>query len=195
MRPLLVTIIAACVASGAQAAECDPGKAPGDMTHEEALKVYQCIADELYAGYNEVDPGWKHADIVGDYRDWVQVSTIPAAPGFHGGRFLVTWVNETGAEAYTQYAEDPQIPVGTLIAKESFQVTEAGELQRGPLFLMEKVETEASPDTMGWYYMAVAPNGNPMGIDPWKDCNECHVGNFGHQGGLGYPVEEARLPN
>jgi len=24
-------------------------------------------------------------------------------------------------------------------------------------------------------------------------CSECHMGNFGHQGGLGYPVEEARI--
>lgn len=193
MRTRIAAILAASVASGAQAADCDPGKAPAEMSHEEALSVYQCFADQLHAGYNGVDASWQPAGMVKDYRDWVQVSTIPAAPGFHGGRFLVTWVNETGAEAYTQYAEDPEIPIGTLIAKESFQVTDAGELKPGPLFLMEKVPTEKSRDTMGWYYMAVAPDGNPMGIDPWKDCNECHVGNFGHQGGLGYPVEEARL--
>jgi hypothetical protein len=133
-------------------------------------------------------PSWRA------YRGWTPVSRVPAAPGFHGARFLLTWVNEVGDEAYLQYAEDPEIPVGTLIAKESFEVGD-GRVVRRPLFLMEKVAEETSPDTMGWYYMMVGADGAPQGIDPWANCNECHMGNFGHQGGLGYPVEEARITN
>ena len=43
--------------------------------------------------------------------------------------------------------------------------------------------------------MAVAPNGAPMAVPVMTACNECHVQNFGHQGGLGYPVPEARIGN
>jgi hypothetical protein len=92
-----------------------------------------------------------------------------------------------------QYAEDPQIPVGTMIAKESFQINDAGEVVHGPLFLMKKVPVEQSADTLGWHYMMVGADGQPQGIDPWTACKECHVGTFGHQGGLGYPVEEVRV--
>ena len=177
----------------AASAACDPGKPGDDLTGEEAQAVYECISADLHARYNKGNKRWIPAEFVSDYRDWTPVSSFPAAPGFHGGRFLVTWVNETGAAEYMRYAEDPAIPAGTLIAKESFQVTDAGKVRFGPLFLMQKVEAGKSPETDDWYYMAVAPNGSPMAVDVISACSECHKGNFGHQGGLGYPVEDARV--
>ena len=183
------------LSSAAQAA-CDPGK-PGDqLTGAEAQAVYDCLRDDLHAGYQKGDKGWINADWVADYRNWTRASTFPANPGFHGGRFLLTYVSAPGAEEYLKYKdEDVNIPAGTVIAKESFAVDKAGKARKGPLFLMEKVAEGRSPETMDWYYMAVAPDGTPMRLDVMKACNECHMGNFGHQGGLGYPVEEARVKN
>jgi len=85
------------------------------------------------------------------------------------------------------------IPAGTVIAKESFAVTDKGKVQKGPLFLMQKVAAGTSPETMDWYYMAVAPNGTPMAVPVMTACNRCHMGNYGDRGGLGYPIEEARI--
>ena len=107
----------------------------------------------------------------------------------------MTRVNETGFGDYTKYAEDPTIPAGTLIAKESFSVTDDGTVRPGPLFFMEKVAAGISPETSDWYYYAVAPNGQPMAVNVIAACSDCHMGNFGHQGGMGYPVEDARLSN
>lgn len=185
-------LVAGAFPAGAQDA-CNPGKPGSELTGEEAQAVYDCIADELNAGYLQGEKKDFPEEFVQEYRDWSQASKLPAAPGFHGGRFLLTWVNPTGFDAYVQYAEDPTIPSGTVIAKESFSVGDDGSVQHGPLFIMQKVEQGRSPETQDWFYMAVAPNGSPMGIDVMTACNECHVGNFGHQGGLGYPVEEARL--
>lgn len=195
IRAALAAIGGLALAGAAEAADCDPGKAPGELSGDEAQAVYDCIKDELHAGYTAGAAEGRHAELAGAYRGWTPASRVPAAPGFHGGRFLLTWVNDVGDEAYLQYAEDPEIPVGTLIAKESFEVSDEGKVVRGPLFLMEKVAEEKSPDTNGWYYMMVGADGAPQGIDPWVNCNECHMGNFGHQGGLGYPVEEARITN
>ena len=172
---------------------CKTGKAADEMTLEDAKKAYECIGDKLHAGYMKGKKYWIPADVVKDYRNWELVSTAPAAPGWHGERFLVTYVNKTGADAYKKYAEDPVIPAGTWIAKESFSVTKKGKVRRGPLFLMQKVEAGKSPKTMDWYYMMVAPNGRPQAVNVFKACSECHMENFGHQGGLGYPVEEARV--
>jgi len=178
----------------AEAQSCDPGKAGTDLTHEEAQAVYDCIKADLHAGYMKGDKRWIPADYVANYRDWTPVSRMPANPGFHGGRFLLTYVTEPGAQEYMQYKdEDVNIPAGTVIAKESFAVSDAGKVEKGPLFLMRKVEAGKSPETMDWYYMAVAPNGSPMAVPVMTACNECHMGNFGHQGGLGYPVEEVRI--
>ena len=181
-------------APAAGAAECDPGKAGTKLTRAEAQKVYDCIAADLHAGYMIGAKRWVPGGYVADYRNWTPVNTMPANPGFHGGRFLLTWVNTVGAEEYLKYAdENVNVPPGTVIAKESFEVTDAGEVQKGPLFIMEKVVAGVSPETDDWFYMMVAPNGQPQAVPVITACSECHQGNFGHQGGLGYPAEDVRI--
>ena len=177
---------------GARAADCAADKAGSELTGEEAEAIYECLKDTLQAGYAEGDKGWVPAAFVTDYPAWTRASSIPAAPGFHGGRFLVTYVNDTGAEAYLTYGEQ-EIPAGTVITKESFSVGDEGKVTPGPLFIMEKVDAGTSPDTMDWYYMMVAPSGAPQAVNVYKACNECHTGNFGAQQGLGFPVPEARV--
>lgn len=179
------------MAGGALA--CDPGKPGPELTGDEAQAVYDCLAEALHDGYTTGAKQWIPADKVDGYRTWTLASRFPAAPGFHGNRFLVTWVNGVGAAEYMRYAEEPAIPAGTWIAKESFSVTDSGEARPGPLFLMQKVEAETSPETDDWYYMAVTPTGAPMAVDVITACSDCHQGAYGFQGGLGYPVEEARM--
>jgi hypothetical protein len=192
----LGTALAGLAAASPASAQtsCDPGK-PGDqLTYEEAQTVYDCIAADLHAGYANGDKKWIAEEFVLNYRSWVAASTLPANPGFHGGRFLLTFVNPKGAEEYLKYKDaDVNIPAGTVIAKESFAVNGEGKVEKGPLFLMEKVAAGVSPETMDWYYMMVAPNGAPMAVPVVQACSDCHMGNFGHQGGLGYPVEDARV--
>jgi len=181
------------VAVPATAQECNPGKPGFDLTAEEAQAVYDCIDAALLEGYRSGPKMWVPEDFVNDYRGWTQASSFPAAPGFHDGRFLVTWVSDPGAAAYMEYAEEPTIPAGTVIAKESFSVGEDGSVTPGPLFIMQKVAAGVSPDTMDWYYMAVAASGTPMGVNVMTACNQCHVETYGFQGGLGYPVDAARV--
>jgi hypothetical protein len=192
----LTALALTAAAPAAEAQErCDPGTPGAELTGTEAGAVYDCIAEDLQAGYARGDKRWIPEGHVRDYRGWTKASTIPAAPGFHGNRFLLTWVNDTGDDAYLEYAQDPDIPAGTVIAKESFAVDDAGKVQKGPLFLMEKVAAGTSPETDDWHYMAVAPDGTPMAVDVMTACSDCHQGTFGHQGGLGYPVPEARVSN
>lgn len=192
----LVTMLVATLVSGSVEAACDPGKTADEMSHEDASKVYDCIAGDLHKAYMKDDKGWIPAETVANYRNWTRAAKFPAAPGFHGNRFLITWVNQVGAAEYLQYKDEAvNIPAGTIIAKESFAITKDGKVRKGPLFFMEKTAAGKSPKSNDWYYYAVAPNGKPMAIDVYKACSECHMENFGHQGGLGYPVEEARIGN
>lgn len=202
-RTLIGAFAAACVmtlvSTGAHAANCNPSKTlADDMTSEEAQAVYDCLKGKLLKGYNK-NAGKKFgklAEFAKNYRNWTQVAKHPAAPGFHGSRFLMTWVTEPGAAEYLKYKdEDVNIPAGTVIAKESFGISKKGKARLGPLFLMEKVAKGKSPKTMDWYYSAVLPNGKPLKINPVKACSKCHMENFSAQGGLGYPVEEARIGN
>lgn len=175
-------------------AACDV-KVPGyELTGDQAQSVYDCLKAELQAGYQTGAKRWIPEDFVRDYPGWTAASAFPAAPGFHGGRFLVTYVNSVGEEEYLKYKpENVQIPAGTRIAKESFAVDDDGKVATGPLFLMEKVAAGTSPDTDDWFYMMVSPGGVPQAVEVIAACSECHQENFGEQGGLGYPAEEARI--
>ena len=182
--------------SSAAHASCDPGKAGDDLTEDDLRALYACLSDDLHAGYKQGDKRWIPSEFVNNYRSWTPASAFPAAPGFHGNRFLMTYVNEIGAAEYLKYkSENVNVPPGTVIAKESFGVSDDGKVQNGPLFLMQKVAAGISPETDDWFYMAITPAGAPMALDVITACSECHQGAFGEQGGLGYPVEDARITN
>ncbi|WP_425088252.1 cytochrome P460 family protein [Stappia sp.] len=180
-------------ASGVAQAACDVDKPGSELSLAEAATVYHCLEEELHAGYLQGDKRWIPSEFVSDYRGWKAASDFPAAPGFHGQRYLVTFVNPVGEAEYMQFKEEgAAMPAGSVLAKESFMVNDDGKVTKGPLFLMQKVAAGTSPETGDWYYMAVTPGGTPMTMDVVAACSECHQGNFGQRDGLGYPVEEAR---
>ena len=88
------------------------------MTNVDAHAVYLCLADTLGAGYLKGDKRWIPRAFIEDFRSWTPASTLPADPGFHGGRFLFTYVNPVGAEEYLKFAdEDVAMPVGSVDRK------------------------------------------------------------------------------
>ena len=190
----ILAATAAAVAPAGAAEDCTAGKPGAELDHAEAAAVYDCLAETMVAGYQQGEKRWIPAEFVDGYRDWEMAVTGPAAPGFHGGRFLLTWVNETGYDEYVKYdTENAEMPVGTVIAKESFEISDTGEATPGPLFIMQKVEREKTPETDGWYYMMVAPDGTPQAVPVMTACNECHAGLGEGQDHLGYPVEAVRI--
>ncbi len=173
-------------------ADCNLNIPRDAMSYADAHNVYLCMADKMGTGYNTGDKRWIPADFVRDYRTWTPASTLPADPGVHGERFLFTYVNSVGASEYMKFKDEgAKMPVGTVIAKESFSINSKGKAKAGPLFFMQKVAAGTSPKTNDWYYMAVAPSGKPMGVNVFKACNECHSTYEGSDY-LGYPEEDVR---
>ncbi len=163
-----------------------------NMTNRDAHDVYLCLADTLSRGYLTGDKRWIPREFVQDFRTWTPASTLPADPGTHSGRFLFTYVNQVGAAQYTKYQESNfTMPVGSVIAKESFSVTKKGKAKPGPLFIMQKAAAGASPKTNDWYYMMVSPKGKPLSVNVFRACNDCHEG-FADSDYMGYPEEEVR---
>lgn len=178
----------------AVAATCKTDTPVDDMTYEDAGKLYDCLEESMAEGYRKGPKQWIPKSHVDDYRNWTRASTLPANPGFHGERYLATWVNDVGIDQYLKYEEEGfTMPVGTLIAKESFSVGKDGTAKAGPLFLMEKVEAGKSPKTNDWYYMMVSPAGVPQGVNVFVACNECHGGPYGEADHMAYPEEEVRV--
>ncbi|MFT7559994.1 MAG: cytochrome c2 [Flavobacteriales bacterium] len=143
---------------------------------DELIRAYQAHGNELSKAYIE----------------WGAAATAPAKPSVHGNRYLMTYVNDLGFSEYIKYANsDVAMPKGSIIAKESFKLKKNGSLKAGPLFFMEKVDTEDSSEFGGWLYSAVKPNGKPMKVKQ-TFCHSCHVAYQG-QDFLGYPAVDVRL--
>ena len=66
------------------------------------------------------------------------------------------------------------------VVKDSFTVTEGGEVMTGPLFLMEKRENGFNAGSNDWLYMMVQPTGAVAGITNGQNsaavrfCADCH---------------------
>lgn len=190
MRSIALTAAAAlaatlAVASPAAAADeaCMVEGDKFDLDDAGVDAFYSCMSDRIVAGYQKGDN-----EIAQVYRDWQVTATRAAIAGPHQDRFLLTYVNEIGAEQYLKFEEDIVMPVGSILAKESAAVRD-GEGRVGPLFLMEKV---ADAEEFGnWFYSGVLPNGKPLKISQ-KFCHDCH-GGFDFQDSMGYPLEEVRI--
>lgn len=60
---------------------------------------------------------------------------MPYLSATHGNHYIDKYANQTGRA----YGGGKRLPVGSVIAKDSFSVTETGGILLGPLFVMEKM--------------------------------------------------------
>lgn len=190
IRNLAIAAALSTVASAASAAECNAVTVDDAFDLDEAAiaVLYDCLKDKMAAGYA------KEGDAVGtSFRSWTATSTRPAVAGPHGNRLLNTYANDIAAEQYLKFAEEGvEMPVGSVLAKESISISIKKKAARpGPLFIMTKVGVDEAPDTAGWLYAGVQPNGKVMKVKQ-SFCHDCHVG-WEAQDHLGYPLEEVRV--
>lgn len=187
-----VTLAAAlcAAASTAQAEDCAALTVEDafDLTEPMIAALYDCLGDKMAEGYA------KEGDAVGAaYRDWTPTATRAAVQGAHGSRLLFTYANDVAADQYLEFADEGvEMPVGSVLAKESMSISTKKKMARpGPLFIMTKVGADEAPDTAGWLYAGVQPNGKVMKIKQ-SFCHDCHV-SWEAQDHLAYPIEEVRV--
>ena len=146
-----------------------------DVEDEEAEAAYNCIKDKLAAAYGKSDEeGAK------DYQAWKRYNVTAYQSGTHGNRFVNNFANDVG-NAYGKYEESGEMPVGTVLIKDSFGVNKKGQVKRGPLFSMIKMEKGFNEKSGDWRYALIQPNGKVMGATGGKNskkmnfCIKCHI--------------------
>ena len=171
----------------AHAEKCKAPKSGPELSAEEIRYLYECLQPKLQQVYGQRDH-----EVGSAYSGWTAGSSRPAAPGVHSGQYLMTYVNDVGYEQYVQYKSDSStMPVGTVIAKESFTIKDSGKIKYGPLLIMSKVG-DSSAVTGGWEYSGVKPSGKVLKVDGPGFCHACHQA-YPTQDFLGYPVPDARI--
>ncbi len=183
-----LTAAIALTATTAHAQDCTVGSAdPFELDEAAVVALYDCMQGKMLEGYTK-----EGNEIAAAYRDWTPTATRPAVAGPHGERFLNTFANDIAAEQYLKFEEEGVVmPVGSVLAKESIKISKKSTARVGPLFIMTKVEASEAPETDGWFYSGVQPNGKPMKFSQ-AFCHDCHSA-WEAQDSLAYPLEEVRI--
>lgn len=144
------------------------------LTGAEAIAAYQSIMNELQAGYAK-----SGQSIATDYINWKSHNVAPYISETHGGRFVNNFANDL-AQAYGEFENAGVMPLGSVLAKDSFRVTPEGKAEAGPLFLMEKMAEGFNSESGDWRFSMIMPDGTIYGATKGKNaakiafCAECH---------------------
>ncbi|MFQ5984649.1 MAG: cytochrome P460 family protein [Alphaproteobacteria bacterium] len=159
-----------------------------ELTFDEATAAYACIKGILKRGYfksaQAASTGSHHARYQ-DYQEWARYSTRPYVSATHGGRFVQNYANVV-AKAYGKYEDAGRMPVGAILAKDSFLV-QNGRVAPGPLFVMEKMRAGFNEASGNWRYTLVMADGRVVGTTNGEGsqnvafCAGCHMGLTGEE--------------
>lgn len=148
---------------------------PQRLEPERAAEIYGIIRQAMAAGYP-----LSGLAAARDYPGWRRYNSQPYLSATHGNHYLNNYANEI-AIAYGEFEGAGRLPVGAVIAKDSFAVTETGGILMGPLFLMEKMPQGFSYVSGDWKYTLVKPDGtifgetNGPGAGRVEYCITCHL--------------------
>jgi hypothetical protein len=147
---------------------------PAGLTGADALTIYTRILDDMVAGYRLSD--LPHAEA---YRNWHRYNTVPYRSSQHGERYVNNYGNDA-ARDYRHFEAAGEMPVGAVLAKDSFAVTKHGDVFSGPLFVMEKMPPGFNLSSRDWRYTMIMPDGslfgttNGEGAERVGFCVDCH---------------------
>lgn len=148
---------------------------PGDLSPAEAKRVYAGIADELAEFY-----AMSREPAAIEFRNWRQYNSAPYLSATHGNRYVNNYGNYLSA-GYDQMTAGFRMPVGAILAKNSFTVTADGEIFGAAMFIMEKLRPGQNPDTGDWRYVMIMPDGSYEGDSEGENagqvsyCHDCHA--------------------
>lgn len=167
---------------------------PAELNGDRAEAVYRAIKGQIRQNYAlSGDP------VVLAYQEWKRFNRFPYRSPNHGQRFVNHYANAK-ARSYGRFEGMKSLPAGSIVVKDSFVVTEGGQLRTGPLFLMEKMGPGFKSTAGTWRFMMLRPDGTVVGMTGGKGaknvefCAECHKAAGPEQEYLYFMPDEFRIP-
>ena len=166
---------------------------PAKLSPRQASEIYAIIRQALQGGYSRSGNA-----LAASYQGWRRMNTAPYLSATHGNHYLNNYVNDIGA-AYGRFERAGKLPVGTIIAKDSFSMTRGGEILLGGLFVMEKMPGGFYDVTDDWKYTLIQADGtlfgetNGRGSKQVEYCIACHLAKK-HQDHLWFLPKSYRVP-
>ena len=138
------------------------------LTPVQAAKVYKALRDSMMAGYAASGDS-----AAVEFGEWPRYNTAPYRSATHGLRYVNNYANEA-AQIYRLYEKAGKLPVGAIVAKDSFSVSIDGEHRQGPLFIMEKMEPGFNYVSGDWRYTMIMPDGEVFGVTKGMNSERVH---------------------
>ena len=148
---------------------------PADLSNGEADSIYRKIRGKMARNYAS-----SGVEAARTYQKWPLYNVAPLRSATHGRRFVNHYANAI-ASAYGDYETAGRLPAGSIVAKDSFAVTDDNKTLPGPLFLMEKMPAGFNYVSGDWRYTMIMPDGslfgttNGVGSNKVKFCIACHL--------------------
>lgn len=167
---------------------------PAHLSPQRAGEIYAIVRQALQRGYSRSGDA-----TAASYQGWRRLNTAPYLSATHGNYYLNNYVNEIGAAAYGRFEKTGKLPVGTIIAKDSFSMARSGEILLGGLFVMEKMPSGFDNLTGDWKYTLFQADGTLFGeTNGTKSkrveyCIACHLA-VKHQDYLWFLPKPYRVP-
>lgn len=167
---------AAKAANPCAANPCAPA-ASAKISDQQAAAIYKDLQAELQAGYARAPLPPAAA-----YAGWRRYNTVPYRSETHGGRHVNNYADPKSADVYARFDPEAKFPVGASFAKDSFRPLPQGGVEKGPLFLMEKMPEGFNAASADWKFSMVMPDGAVVGVTKGQNaeqvefCAECHAG-------------------
>jgi hypothetical protein len=167
---------------------------PATLSGARAEAVYRAIRGQVRANYAASgDP------VTLSYQTWKRYNKTPYRSKNHGERFVNHYANAKAAD-YGKFENLKELPVGSIVIKDSFSVTQTGAVMTGPFFMMEKMGPGFAPADGNWRYLMLRPDGSMVGMTGGPDgpkmkfCADCHKGAGVEHDFMFFMPEEARIP-
>jgi hypothetical protein len=162
-----------CAANPCAANPC-AAKAP-QLSDAELTTAYKGVLAKLLTGYAKSGNPW-----VSKYSKWAMFNRAPYISETHGQRYVNNYANDIAKSEYAKFERAGKMPVGSVLAKDTFRVKTGGKVEPGPLNLMEKMPAGFNPESGDWRFTMILPNGKVYGATKGKNgarvnfCAECH---------------------
>jgi hypothetical protein len=134
-----------------------------------------------------------------DYHAWRRYNFAPYLSVAHGNRYLNNYANAI-AKDYGQLPQGESMPPGSVVVKDSFTVTEIGDVFTGSLSIMEKMDRGFNEESRDWRYTMIMPDGSLFGMTKGEGaanvgfCVSCHATAGDGQDHLFFVPERYRAP-
>ena len=145
------------------------------LNKADAQAIYDDLREHMQSGYAVSEDATATA-----FLGWQRYNDAPYRSATHGQRYANNYGNEL-ARDYGRFEAAGKLPEGAIIAKDSYTVTDKGEVSAGPLFLMEKMAPGFNYVTGDWRYSMIMPDGVIFGqtkglhAERVEYCIGCHL--------------------